>query len=245
MSLMDISAGVVHPDHDDDIDIELTSGGTYIAEFTMMQTAPPLRHSAADVAGKIIARQELTRSVRAGIGRAAFMIVYLDDVEQEDGAEPGSPNAAVLLSAIKDLTAWMNLNQQQTATYLGISPQTVMAWRRERPKRPRHPQIPTLLRLWAAVSGAIEELGSTETLQLIWGSGSQTVRGVPNLAPDDLAEVLIDRADQASIARFDVDDGYTPATAEPVPAEDIEAGELDLSRALTEHIEGPDEPDTA
>lgn len=151
-----------------------------------------------------------------------------------EDAELGSPRVDVLLEAVDDLTAWTGLTKQALAKYLGFSYSTVMSWRRERPERPRHPRISTLLALWSAVSGAQEEFGVEDTARMIWATGA-TDEGLPAVSADDLATWLVNEASEANLSEFLSEDGFEAGTAE-VPAEDqLAMAEGRLHQSLERH----------
>lgn len=153
----------------------------------------------------------------------------------EVATEAGAPTAALLLAALRELRTWMLLSQEQICQYLSISPSTVMAWKRERDIHPRHPQMSSLLRLWAAVAGAQEEFGE-EGMQRLVGP-HRTHDGHFMMPPAELATLLLDAADEAGMAAL-VSDEYDPeAPLRPSVAE-IEAGERELSDSLTKYLEG-------
>ncbi len=95
------------------------------------------------------------------------------------------------------------------------------------------PQIPTLFRLCAAVSMAREEFGEEETSRLIRSSPHRP--GAPGADADALSTLLIRESQVASLAAFTLDDGYDSATAPPTPIAELEAGERELSAALSRH----------
>ena len=132
-----------------------------------------------------------------------------------DEVELGAPRIHVLLAAVDDLTAWTGMTKQSLSEFLGVSYSTVLSWRRERPERPRHQCIPTLLTLWSAVSGAQEEFGAEETARMVWAAG-RTDAGLPAIPADELATKLLDETSEANLSEFLSDDGYGAGTA-PVP----------------------------
>lgn len=194
-----------------------------------------------EVAGHLISLGDLTDIVlfvEPGFRQQLVALEYEPEPPEND--EPGAPSAAVLLRAFAELTQRLSLTQDNLARYVGIGPTTVMAWKRERSIHPRHPRVPLLLSLWAAVSGAFEELGEAETLRRVWASGSGASDGLPGLPADELAEQLIVAADEAA-RDDDEDDGYDPATAALLTTEEIAAGEQELSIGLGDYLEGRDE----
>lgn len=162
--------------------------------------------------------------------------MVLADWNEEVREEPAATNAEMHLAAFDDLLTWLPLSQERLAQVVGISTSTVMAWRREPHVRPRHRNAQTLIRLWAAVASAREELGDERTLRLL-AEGPQSVIGVRQALP---AEEIIERlnlaAERASDAALDEAWGAEGDWEDPA-AHDIAAGEMALG-----HAEGP-EPD--
>ncbi len=214
--------------------------------WTATHTAPPVKGLAIEV-GRLLIEVASTGSMR--LLRPEYREIMLtepytetpDPLEiellGEESEEPGSPSTSVLLRAVADLRAAMSLTQKQLATYIGLSPSTVMGWKRNRSLHPRHPQIPILLRLWSAVAGAQEELGSNEALRLIYASAHQPLGGGPDAGA--LAEILIAAAEAASLAAFKDDDGYESTTATALTRVELEAEERELHTALNQYLDGP------
>lgn len=205
---------------------------------TKEHTSAPLA-SYIEVAARVIPDEDVTEVASALVPGLQEQLIGLhftlgEELEAED--TPGAPSAALLLDAVAALTAWLPLTQERLARYVGISPSTVMAWRRLPDVHPRHPHIPTLLRLWAAVSGARQEFGEAETSRLVWGSGSGSP-ALPALPSEELAEHLLAAAEEASLDAFN-DDGYTPGGATLMSVEEIEAGERGLSHEPSHDLEG-------
>ncbi len=157
-----------------------------------------------------------------------------DDVDlPEESTETGAPSAALLLGAVRDLQSWLSLTQDQVCEYVGVSRSTVMAWRRNPAIHPRHPRLPLLLHLWAAVGGAREEFGAERTARLVHQRGRLTDG---DQGPDVLAEVLLDAVENASVRALE-ESSYCAASAPDMTAGEIEAGEAELSDALTRAVE--------
>ena len=215
-----------------------------------VKTANPLG-SFADDAAKVIAVGELTgsfRSYKTGVinvlvadrGETSYTVVTVDDAAEdavEETIEPGAPNAAVLLQAVAELRRWLDVTQDALCEYVGISRSTVMLWKRNPAVHPRHPRIPVLLGLWAAVAGAVEELGQDETTRLVYGPGRFQASGA--VPVEALTEVLLDAADEASLRALEQTE-YDPETATPMTVDEIEDGERQLHEALTQPLEGRD-----
>ncbi len=145
-----------------------------------------------------------------------------------------SVGTALLLREFTDLTVRLALSKDQMAGFLQISPATVRAWRRNRTGYYwASPQVPSLFRLCAAVSMAREEFGVQETSRLIRSSPHRP--GAPKADADALSKVLIRATRVARVAAFTLDDGYDSASAPPTPIAELEAGERELSAALTRH----------
>jgi transcriptional regulator with XRE-family HTH domain len=189
---------------------------------------------------------EVRRSLRPGV-RRVFVATSSDEsltepLEAEQSNEPGAPSANILLTAATELSSWLSLTQQQVAKLVGMSPSTIMAWRRSPLTHPRHASIPTLLRLWAAVAGARDELGEAATLQLVWGSRGRKKRGAVTMRADDLAEKLLAAAETSSLAGlldtvdYDHQEAIRPAAGQL--AEDEET----LSKDLNKYIADAGEP---
>lgn len=159
------------------------------------------------------------------------------DVGESD--EVGAPSAALLVEAVAQLRAWLRMQQKDIATYLGISNSTVMAWKREAPRYPRHRRIPVLLSLWAAVASARDELGDETTSQLIWGRGEEA--SSPAVPAEELTELLLAAATEASDAAWLEDDGYVPGQSAMPSAEELLEAESSLVQGLrAEHRGDPD-----
>jgi DNA-binding transcriptional regulator YiaG len=161
-------------------------------------------------------------------------IVHSGD-ELEESTEVGTPNAALLLNAVRHLQSGLHLTQDGVCEYIGISRSTVMAWKRSPAIHPRHPRIPLLLHLWAAVSGAREEFGDERTVQLVHQHGPGTER---DQGPEALAELLLDSVEEASVRALR-DAEYSADLAQDLTVEEIEAREGELSDALTRAAERP------
>lgn len=147
-----------------------------------------------------------------------------------DTAEVGAPSSALLVEAVAQLRSWLRMPQKDIAAYVGISNSTVMAWRREAPRYPRHARIPVLLSLWSAVGAARAELGDEATAQLVWSHGE--AGQVPATSPEDLAEQLLAAAAAASDDAWLAEDDYEPGVS-PVPSE---AELLDAEAALSAEL---------
>lgn len=150
---------------------------------------------------------ELQRMLTESVGDLLSLTGRSDDL--------GAPKIDVLLEAVENLTAWTAMTKQALSKYVGISYSTVLSWRRERPSRPRHRNIPTLLTLWSAVSGAQEEFGVEDAARMVWAAG-KTDTGMPAIPASELATWLVQETSEASLADFLTDDGYVAGTA-PVP----------------------------
>lgn len=210
-----------------------------------VQTASPLNEF-VDHANRMINVEDATEPQRPS--RPGVIKIYVAaaddearsetrDVPQvEQSKDAGTPAAGILLTAAAELSAWLSLNQQQIASLVGISPSTIMAWKRSPSTHPRHPGIPSLLRLWAAVAGAREELGDTVTLQLIWGAQGHPGRGAIAMGASDLAERLLAAAEAASLAAFEETGDYDPERASRLPTGQLATDEEALSRRMNEYI---------
>jgi len=223
--------------HSDTRDEAVRHARRYLGSIARSHTAAPLSEL-VEAAGHVISFEDLTAVLLGTEPRLRQVLVALE--YEPAPPEPGSPSAALLLQAFSALAGWLSLTQDHLARYVGISPSTVMAWKREPDIHPRHAHIPVLLSLWAAVTGAFEEFGEAETLRRVWASGTGTTDGVPGLPADELAEQLIVAADEAARGD-DEDDGYDPATAALLTVEEIAAGEQNLSMGLSDYLEGPGE----
>lgn len=153
----------------------------------------------------------------------------------EADERPGAPSTGVLLAAVRDLRQWTTLTQAQLCEYLGISRSTVMMWKREQTAHPRHGQIPTLVRLWAALAAARDEFGDEAGSRLFWQTASRGADQLPSLPAEELAERMLTLADEASRAAFD--DSYDVHGAVPAAIEDLEAGELELREQQSAPVE--------
>jgi hypothetical protein len=91
-----------------------------------------------------------------------------------------------------------------------------------------------LLRLWAATSGARDELGDTTTLQLVWGSHEHPGRDSVALGADDLAEKLLAAAEAASLEAFERTSEYEFSTAVRPSTGQLAEDEEALRRSLGE-----------
>lgn len=239
-------------------ELELSTAGSPVAAiwwpslttrhgWSTTHTATPLS-GFAETVGRLLIEVPATgtgRRRRPEFREVMFAELFteLPDTSLAEASEaPGAPGAAILLRAIKELTEWLNLTQKQLAGFVEISPSTVMAWKRDLTVHPRHSQISTLLSLWAAVSGAREEVGASETTRLIWTSPSRPLGENPDASA--VATALIMVAETASLAAFELDDGYDSTTALPTPIAELEAGERELSAALNQHLGGLGEPAT-
>lgn len=202
------------------------------------QTASPLNEF-VDNANRMIDADDGTeprRPASPGVIEI-FVVAPADDdapvtpeVEQSD--EPGAPSASLLFVAAKELSAWLSLTQQQVAGLVGISSSTIMAWRRSPGTHPRHAKIPTLLRLWAAVAGARDEIGEAATLQIAWGSSGRSARGAIKAGAEELTEKLIEAAEAASLAAFSDTAAYEPDSVSRPSAGQLAQDEESLSRSL-------------
>ncbi|WP_127497121.1 antitoxin Xre-like helix-turn-helix domain-containing protein [Actinoplanes solisilvae] len=206
------------------------------------QTASPL-NGFVDNANRMINADDATaprRPSRSGVVEVfvaeADDAATLDVQEVEHNPEPGASAAAVLLKATTQLSTWLNLNQKQIAALVGISPSTVMAWRRAPATHPRHSNVPRLLRLWAAVSSAREELGEIATLQLIYGSREHLTRNAATLNADELTEKLLAAAEAASLEAFEDTSDYDPDGAVRPSTGQLADDEEMLSRSLAENL---------
>jgi len=142
---------------------------------------------------------------------------------------------ALLLRESTDLTVRLALSKKQLAGFLQISPATVRGWRRDRTGYYwESPQVPSLFRLCAAVASAREEFGEEETSRLIRSSPHRP--GAPGADANALSTLLIRECQVASVAAFTLDDGYDSATAPSNPIAELEAGERELSAALSRHL---------
>jgi len=157
-------------------------------------------------------------------------------IERAPVTVPRNPSVgtALLLREFTDLTVRLALSKDQLAGFLQISPATVRAWKRDRTGYYwESPQVSTLFRLCAAVAMAREEFSEQETSRLIRSSPHRP--GAPRADAAALSTLLIRATQVASVAAFTLDDGYDSATAPPTPIAELEAGERELSAALTRH----------
>ena len=241
MTLLDQTRGILEGEQDSGL---LDEVRRVPRAKVWVHTASPVG-SYAEMMTHVIAVHDLTaqgRSWRPGVVQilvagdvgTPFELVSTPNETVEEETEAGAPSAALLLSAFRELTAWLGTTQEKLCEYVGISRSTVMAWKRDQSVHPRHAQIPALLGLWAAVSGAKDELGDEATLRLVYGAGFGIDRAV---RVEELTDRLLDAADEASIAALNASQ-YDSATAVEMTVEEIEAGERALSRSLTQHLEG-------
>lgn len=172
---------------------------------------------------------------------AEAILQLLEDVKDGVAAAaaplPGAPSAVLLVSAAAELGSWLSLTQQQVMYLVGMSPSTVMAWKREPATHPRQKNIPILIRLWAAVSGARQQFGPDETLRMVWRHVDTPGEKTDGVLADQLANDLINETEAASQAELALDDGYDPEAPLLVDVEELEAGELELSAVLTQYLE--------
>ncbi|MGQ0631963.1 MAG: hypothetical protein ACT4P1_13070 [Sporichthyaceae bacterium] len=194
--------------------------------LTPSTTAPG---SFIDVAARIIEVPSVTEAARTGEPWIAEDLVEADP----EPALGGSPEAALLLLAMRDVSTWLSMTQDQVCRYLGVSPSTVMAWKREPRVHPRHRRVPAVLRLWAALSGAREELGEEATARIVWTHRQGT--DVLGVTPEELAETLLSAADESSLAGVD-DDGYDPLSPVDLDRDDLARNELALSASLRDEL---------
>lgn len=208
------------------------------------QTASPLNEF-VDHANRMINAEDATEPRRPSrLGVIKIYVAATDDDSDEarsvqyieQSMDAGASTAGILLTAVAELSAWLSLNQQQIARLVGISPSTIMAWKRSPSTHPRHSSIPSLLRLWAAVASAREELGDSATLQLIWGSQGHPGEGAIAMGANDLAERLLAAAEAASLAAFEDTGDYDPERATRLSAGQLATDEEALSRRLNEYI---------
>lgn len=206
------------------------------------QTASPL-NGFVDNANRMINADDATAPRRPS--RFGVIEVFVAEAENasprmgqevEQNPEPGASAAAILLTATGQLSTWLNLNQKQISALVGISPSTVMAWRRAPATHPRHSNVPRLLRLWAAVSSAREELGEIETLQLVYGSREHVARNAVSLNADELTEKLLAAAEAASLEAFEDTSGYDPDGAVRPSTGQLAGDEEMLTRSLAENL---------
>lgn len=153
-----------------------------------------------------------------------------DVVGDAENTEVGAPSTTLLVEAIDQLRAWLPIQQQDLARYVGISPSTIMSWKREAPRFPRHRSIPALLALRAAVVAARAEVGQEAAIGLIWARGEKA--GAPTVRPAELAETLLAAATEASNTAWLEDDGYVPGQSVVPSAEDLLEGETMLAEGL-------------
>lgn len=163
--------------------------------------------------------------------------VALPLMESETAKRPlHAPSELISLKAFNELQQWMSMTQKQLAKVLGISTSTVMSWKRDAKVQPRHPGIPSLIRLWAAMAAAREELGETKTRQLLWGwHGSMPFK--TRLDPEETANRLMEAAEESSRKALNETSGYSTAAKERVVLEDLELAELERHSKLTEFFE--------
>ena len=226
---------------------------TFRAKSAPLQTAAPISDCASDTALTIpieyvthaldctglAVRDVLTAVAWPELVANLSSADFLPELFEED-IESGAPSVALLLAAFRESRTWLLINQDQLCSYLGFSPSTVMAWKGRRAFHPRHSQIPVLLRLWAAVSGAYAEFGAEGLHHLI--GPHRTAEGGFDLPANDLSTLLLDAADRAGIDAL-MNDGFTSETAVPLTLEELEAGERELSQQLNRHLEGPGNTD--
>jgi hypothetical protein len=131
----------------------------------------------------------------------------------------------MLLGALDDLRSWLALSQDRVSQIVQISPSTVMAWRRNPLVRPRHPHTQTLVRLWAAMASAREELGEEGALRLVMGGSEPLIQRRTNAPAEDVIAALNEAAEAASDSALDAAWESDAVWDEPV-AEDLAADEL-------------------
>jgi DNA-binding transcriptional regulator YiaG len=197
------------------IDLDFEAGQAVLVRLThypegpvagLVETVPPTADDTADISDAVA-----------------------DVVAESD--EVGAPSSALLVDAVAQLRVWLRMQQKDLATYVGISNSTVMAWKREAPRYPRHKRIPVLLSLWAAVAAARDELGDEATSRLIWGRGEEA--NSPAVPAEELTEVLLGAATEASDASWLEDDGYVPAQSAMPSADEFLEAESALSEGLS------------
>jgi DNA-binding transcriptional regulator YiaG len=150
----------------------------------------------------------------------------LEEASHRDVAEDASPSSAeMLLGAFDDLRKWLALSQDRVSQIVQISPSTVMAWRRDPLVRPRHPHTQTLVRLWAAMASAREELGEEAALRLVIGGSEPFIQQRTNAPVEDIIEALNKAAEAASDVALDAAWNSSIEWDEPA-AEDLAADEL-------------------
>lgn len=161
---------------------------------------------------------------------AAIATLHQASQAETDSDEVGAASSGVLVEAFEALRGWLQMRQVDLAAYVGISPSTVMAWKREATRYPRHARIPALLTLWSAVAAARAELGAEGTSQLIWRSGRDGY--APAVPADELAELLMEAASEASDGAWLADDGYISGESTMPSVDELYEAESQLAQGL-------------
>lgn len=147
----------------------------------------------------------------------------------------GSPSARLLLDAVSELRGGLAISQSDLCSVLGLSPSTVMAWRRTPAVHPRHPSVPKLLKLWAAFHACSSVLGHEAAAQTAWSA-----LRVGDAASSEIAvERLLEAAEAAG---EDFDDDLGPAAGAEMSEDDLTAAEAAFSSALTQLTDGSERP---
>ena len=221
-----------------------------LAAQATVSTGPPTASPLvgfADSVGRIIERLDLTTvalALRPTI-REILVALPIDlsvpSDQQPDRPAPGAPSAHLLVTAVEELKESFAMTQEQLARYVGISPSTVMAWRRHPGVFPRHPRIPVLLQLWATVSEAREELSTDELARIVWG-GRPSEGGVPGREAAELSEKLLEKVEEVGLARFSLQDDYDSKAPEARNLDEMARDEAALSVGLGSFVEPSEDP---
>lgn len=121
--------------------------------------------------------------------------------------------------AFTELTAWLGMTQEETATLLGIGRTTPLAWRRGHEPQPARAR--RLFQTHALVKTLVRRLGTDEARRWL-GRGTpsplELIRSGNVAAADDRAEAMIFGAAVPSRLDAWVDNDATPPTHAPDPA---------------------------
>lgn len=179
--------------------------------------------------------------VKAPVVLDLITLVLVSELEPGDATEvvaederSGSPSARLLLDAVSDLRDGLVISQADLCSIVGLSPSTVMAWRRTPSVHPRHPSVPTLLKLWAGFHACSSALGREDAARLAW---SALRPGDPTSA-DAATELLLEAADAAV---EDFDDVLGPVVDAGASVDELAASEAAFSSALGQLTEGSEQ----
>ena len=179
----------------------------YVVGSYARATRFPIAGHLDDIADIHLFMVEPTRTPKRFFARLVDRMVLADSIEEgfhRDVAEDASPTSAeMLLGALDDLRTWLALSQDRVSQIVQISSSTVMAWRRNPLVRPRHPHTQTLVRLWAAMASAREELGEEAALRLVIGGTEPFIQQRTNAPVEEIIEALNQAAEAGSDAALD------------------------------------------